>query len=74
MVDTEIYTWLSASGMAAHPKLGKSIIKRFLKRKYCKKILGWSEDAKKSFQNEFPNDKDILDKIEVMHFALEKRR
>jgi len=46
--------------------LCKSIIKRYLTSKYCKKILPWSEAAAKSITNYLP-DKRIAEKIEVVY-------
>ncbi|MFH1521524.1 MAG: glycosyltransferase family 4 protein [archaeon] len=71
VVDTETYDRISAGGSIAHSKLGKWIIKNRLESKYCKKIICWSEDCKKTFEEAFPNNNKILNKIEILHFALE---
>ena len=70
VVDTETYDRISAGGNIAHSKLGKWIIKNRLESKYCKKIICWSDDCKKTFEDTFPNNKTILNKIEILHFAL----
>ena len=70
VVDTETYEWLASSGSISHSKIGKMIIKNRLKSKYCKKIVCWSQDAKKSFEKEFQKEKEILEKIEILHFGL----
>jgi len=71
VVDTETYERLSASGgNVADKGLGKWIIKKRLESKHCKKIICWSDDCKKSFEDAFPNDRRILDKITILPFAL----
>src|SRR3989339_11795 len=60
VVDTEVWDRVSAGGKIAESKLGKWIIENRLESEYCKKIICWSEDCKK-----------ILDKIEILHFALQ---
>jgi glycosyltransferase involved in cell wall biosynthesis len=70
VVDTEVYDRIAAGGNVANSKLGKWIIKNRLESPYCKKIICWSSDCKKTFEEAFPNNKKILDKIEILHFAL----
>lgn len=71
VVDTETYDRVAAGGNIAHSKIGKWIIKNRLKSPYCKKIIAWSEDCKKTFIKTFPDDENILNKIEIVHFALD---
>ncbi len=70
VVDTEVYHRVAATGKIAYSKLGKWIIKKMLESPYCKKIICWTEDCKKTFEEAFPGNKKILDKIEILHFAL----
>ena len=71
VVDTETYDRVSAGGNIANSKLGKWLIKKRLESKYCKKIVCWSEDCKATFENAFPHNKIILDKITILPFALQ---
>ncbi|MCA9487685.1 MAG: glycosyltransferase family 4 protein [Nanoarchaeota archaeon] len=70
IVDTETYDRIAATGSIAFSKFGKRIIKNRLESSYCKKIICWSEDCRSSFEKAFPKNKKILDKIELLHFAL----
>ena len=70
VVDTEVYNKVTAGGDIAYSRIGKWIIKNRLESKYCKKIICWSQDCKKTFEDAFPRNKKILDKIEILHFAL----
>jgi glycosyltransferase involved in cell wall biosynthesis len=70
IVDTEVYNQLSAGGKVANSILGKWIIKKFLESRKCKRIIAWSEDCKKTFENAFPGNRTILDKITILPFAL----
>jgi glycosyltransferase involved in cell wall biosynthesis len=73
IVDTEVYDRIaSAGGDVALKGRGKRIIKKILEKDNCKKILVWSEDCKKSFKEAFPNNKKILNKIEILPFAIPK--
>ncbi|MDP2947310.1 MAG: glycosyltransferase family 4 protein [Nanoarchaeota archaeon] len=73
VVDTEVYDRLaSAGGDVAIEGIGKKIIKKILERENCKKIIAWSGDCKRSFETAFPKDKKILDKIEIVPFAIPK--
>lgn len=73
VVDTETYSQLaSAGGNVAKRGLGKYIIKKRLESKYCKKIICWSEDCKKTFERAFPNNEKILNKIVILPFAIPK--
>ncbi len=72
IVDTEVYDRVASTGKIAYSKLGKWIIKKSLESDYCKKIIAWSDDCKKTFEEAFPGNKKILSKIEVLHFALPK--
>jgi len=47
--------------------LNKTIVNRILKRRNCKKIVVWTEKAKKDFLETFP---EIEEKIKVVPFAL----
>ncbi|MCH8945300.1 MAG: glycosyltransferase family 4 protein [Nanoarchaeota archaeon] len=71
VMDTETYDRVTAGGNIAYSKIGKWIIKNRLESKYCKKILCWSKDCRKTFTNMFPNNKKILDKLEIVPFAME---
>lgn len=70
VVDTEVYDCVTAGGNITRSKLGRWIIKNRLESTHCKKIIAWSEDCKKTFEEAFPNNKKILDKLEILHFAL----
>lgn len=71
VVDTEVYDRLAAAGGdVADNGIGKWIIKNRLESKYCKKIIAWSQDCKKTFENAFPNNLEILNKIEIIPFAI----
>jgi glycosyltransferase involved in cell wall biosynthesis len=73
VVDTEVYDRLaSAGGNVADKGVGKWIIKNRLESKYCKKIIAWSEDCKKTFERAFPNNHKILNKITILPFAIPK--
>ncbi|MEM4719400.1 MAG: glycosyltransferase family 4 protein [Candidatus Pacearchaeota archaeon] len=72
VLDTEVYDRIAATGKIAYSRLGKFIIKKLLESSYCKKIICWSEDCKKTFEKAFHNNEKILNKIEVLHFALQK--
>lgn len=73
IVDTEVYDRLaSAGGNVASKGLGKWIIKKRLESPYCKKIICWSEDCKKTFIDAFSKNQKILDKLVLLPFALEK--
>jgi glycosyltransferase involved in cell wall biosynthesis len=70
VVDTETYDRVSAGGNIAHSKLGKWLIKNRLESNNCKKIIAWSEDCQKTFEDAFPGNKKILGKIELVPFAM----
>lgn len=70
IVDSEVYDRVSAGGNIAYSLIGKAIIKNRLKSKNCKRIIAWSEDCKKSFEDAFPNNPEILRKITIVPFAL----
>ncbi len=70
VVDTEVYDRVTAGGYIAYSRLGRWIIKNRLESGHCKKIIAWSEDCKKTFEEAFPNNKKILDKLEILQFAL----
>ncbi|MFH1917639.1 MAG: glycosyltransferase family 4 protein [Nanoarchaeota archaeon] len=65
IVDTETFNLLGDRGKFCRP-----IIKKFLLSKNCKKIVAWSEASKQSIIEAFPNEKKIIDKIDILHFAL----
>jgi len=69
VVDVEKYWNFSASYQIAHSKIGKNRIKKMLKSPYCKKIIAWTEAAKKSITDSL-KDKEIEDKIELVSFAV----
>jgi len=69
VVDTETYSRVTAGGTIADSKIGRWIIKNRLESEYCKKIIAWSEDCKKTFIDAFPNNKKILNKITIVPFA-----
>jgi len=70
VMDIEAHDRMAASGKIAKSRLGHWIIEKLLESDYCKKIITWSEDCKRTFEADFPNNKKILNKIEVLHFAL----
>ncbi|MEM4330482.1 MAG: glycosyltransferase family 4 protein [Candidatus Pacearchaeota archaeon] len=72
VLDTETYDRIAATGRIAYSRFGKFIIRKLLESKYCKKIICWSEDCKKTFEEAFPNQEKILKKITILHFALPK--
>jgi glycosyltransferase involved in cell wall biosynthesis len=73
VVDTEVYDQLaSAGGGVAQKGLGKWIIKKRLESKSCKKIIAWSEDCKKTFENAFPENEKVLNKLVIVPFAIPK--
>ena len=74
VVDTEVYDRVSAGGNIAYSKLGKTIIKNRLRSKYCKRIIAWSEDCKKTFEEVFSGDDEILRKIIILPFALQPQK
>ncbi len=70
VVDTEVYDQLASAGRNTATKgLGKAIIRNRLESKYCKKILVWSEDCKKTFEKAFHRNRKILDKMAIVPFA-----
>lgn len=69
IVDTESYWNLSATSDISYSKRGKKIIKNLLKSEYCKKILPWTETAKKDII-EAMDDKEIEEKIELLPYAI----
>jgi len=69
VVDVEHYWNFASSGKLAYSKQGKEKIKKFLKSPYCKKILPWTESAKKSITDAL-KDKEIEKKIEIVSFAM----
>ena len=70
VIDTETYDRIAATGNIAYSKIGKWIIRNRLESKYCKKIICWSKDCIKTFEEAFPGNKKILDKIKLLHFAM----
>jgi len=71
VVDSETYDRITAGGTIAHSMVGKWIIKKRLESKYCKRIIAWSEDCKKTFIDAFPKNKKIINKLTIVPFALE---
>ena len=74
VVDTEVWDRVAAGGGIANSRVGKFLIKKRLESKYCKKIICWSEDCKESFEKAFPDNKKILGKITLLHFALPTKK
>jgi len=74
VVDTEVWDRVSAGGNIANSKIGKAIIKNRLESNYCKRIICWSEDCKKTFEETFPKNNKILKKIELLPFAIPGRK
>lgn len=74
VVDTEVWDRVSAGGNIANSKIGKMIIKNRLESNYCKRIIAWSEACKKSFEEAFPGNGKILKKIEIVPFAIPKKK
>jgi glycosyltransferase involved in cell wall biosynthesis len=74
IVDTETYDRVTATGNIAFSKLGKWIIKNRLESKYCKRILCWSEDCKKTFEEAFKGNATILEKITLVQFGLKENK
>lgn len=71
VVDTEVYDRLaSAGGDVANKGIGKWIIRKRLEDRNCKKIIAWSEDCRRTFENAFPENRKILDKIKILPFAI----
>lgn len=69
VVDVEHYWNFSSSGEVAYSKNGKEKIRRMLKSRYCKKILPWTEAAKKSIIDAL-HDREIEKKIKVIYPAI----
>ncbi len=69
IVDFEKYETLSVNGYYARSKSGAEKIRKILRRKNCKKILPWTEAAKKSMLR-YIDDTEINKKIELLPFAL----
>lgn len=69
IVDIENYWNFAPSYFIAHSKKGKRIIKKYLNQDSCKKILAWTEAAKKSVVDAL-GDKEIEKKIEVVYPAI----
>lgn len=69
VVDTENYGTLSVSSKISNSKIGKKIIKKFLSKKECKKILPWTNEAKISISKEL-NEEVIEKKMEVLYPAI----
>ncbi len=70
VVDTEVFDRIAARGDIAESILGRWIIKNRLESKYCKKIIAWSADCKKTFEEAFSDNKNILNKISIVPFAM----
>jgi glycosyltransferase involved in cell wall biosynthesis len=74
VMDTEIYDRVSSTGEISYSKFGKWIIRRRLESPHCKRIICWSEDCKRTFEEAFPGNQKILKKIDIVPFALENPR
>ena len=73
IVDFEKYDTLTVGGEVARSKKGIKIIKKFLKSKYCKKIMPWTIAAKNSLIENI-KDKEIISKIQILPFAVPERK
>ncbi len=69
VVDAEMYWSFAPSHKIAHSKTGKRRIKNILKGKSCKKIIAWTETAKRQIIDSL-DDNEIKNKIEVVSYAL----
>ena len=69
IVDIENYWNFAPSYFIAHSKKGKSLISSYLKSKNCKKIVAWTEEAKKTVVGAL-KDNEIENKIEVVYPAI----
>ena len=69
VVDIEHYWTFSASSKISNSMIGRNIIIKFLKRRYCKKILPWSFAAKESIEKAITK-REILEKVEVIYPAI----
>ena len=69
IVDTENYWNFAASGKIAYSNKGKNIIKKFLSKEYCKKILPWTEECK-NLIIKYAQNKEIKNKVEVVYPAV----
>jgi glycosyltransferase involved in cell wall biosynthesis len=69
VTDVEMYWNFSASSKISHSKSGMNKIKKTLSRKSCKKIIAWTETAKKQILDALQDDL-IAKKITVMPYAL----
>ena len=69
VVDLEHYWNFASSGKVAYSEEGKNRIKKLLKSEYCKKIIPWTEAAKKTIIDAL-NDKEIEKKVEVIYPAI----
>ena len=73
VVDFERYESLAATGEIARSEKGRTMITKILKKRSCKKILPWTEAAKKSLLEQI-NEPEINRKIELLPFALPLKR
>jgi len=69
IVDFEKYETLSVNGYYARSKSGAEKIRRILRKPNCKKILPWTEAAKRSMLK-YIDDREVTKKIELLPFAL----
>ncbi len=69
IVDFERYETLSADGSIARSEKGIRKITKLLKSENCKKILPWTNAAKKSILD-YIGDEEVEKKIELLPFAL----
>lgn len=69
VVDVEHYWTFSSSSKISYSKIGKNIIRKFLKKSSCKKILPWSYAAYKTIE-EAIKDREITKKMNVVYPAV----
>ena len=65
IVDFEAFWSFSVSSNISNSYFGRTLIKKYLARDECKKILAWDETAKKEFEAAI-KDKKILNKLEIL--------
>lgn len=69
VVDIEHYWSFSASAEISYSRIGRFLIKKLLKRKYCKKIMPWTQAAANTVKKVI-EDEEILNKMEVVYPAV----
>jgi glycosyltransferase involved in cell wall biosynthesis len=69
VVDTEHYWNFSSSSEISYSETGKKRLKKILKGDYCKKIMPWTESARKTIFDAL-KDKIIENKTEIVTYAI----